>query len=438
MTAWLFVMVGVALTLGTSLFVAAEFALVTLDRVSVEQSVAAGNQRSKPVLKALKQLSTQLSACQIGITFTTLLLGFLAQPGLATLLKGPLQNLGLSGTATAGLSVLLALLLATGFSMIFGELVPKNLALATPLHTAALVAPGMRIATWGFKPLIRILNGSANILLRRLGVEPQEELSGARTPQELASLVRRSAAAGTLGRNTAELVTRSLDFAGRTAADVMTPRLQCASIERDRSAADVIRLARNSGYSRFLVIGQGIDDVVGVVHLKRAISVPLTRRGEVPAAALMSPHLSVPETVGLDPLLVQLRAEAMQFALVVDEYGGTSGVVTLEDVVEELVGEVADEHDRARLRGRRLRDGSWLVPGLWRPDEVRNRINVDIPERGPYETVAGFVMSQLGQVPKLGDAVARPGGQLVVSRMQGRRIERLRWIPNTEDSERTS
>ncbi|MGL5830043.1 MAG: hemolysin family protein, partial [Angustibacter sp.] len=338
MTQWLLVLLGVALTLGTGIFVAAEFALVTLDRSAVERAVADGRHRAAPVVAALRQLSTQLSACQIGITCTTLLLGLLAQPGIAALLKPLIVDVGLAPKVADTVALVVALLLATGFSMVFGELVPKNLALATPLATATLVAPAMRIATLGFGPLIRVLNGSANSLLRRVGVEPQEELSGARTPQELASLVRRSAAAGTLGHSTAELVTRSLDFASRTAADVMTPRLKCAVIERTQTAADVVSLARSTGYSRFLVIGQGLDDVRGVVHLKRAVSVPPERRREVPAAALMSTHLTVPETVGLDPLLAQLRAETLQLAVVIDEYGGTSGVVTLEDVVEELVG----------------------------------------------------------------------------------------------------
>lgn len=429
MIEWLLLGVAFLLTAGTALFVAAEFSFVALDRSSVERSVQGGDTRSVPVLAALRRLSTQLSACQVGITLTTLLVGYLAEPSVAVLLGRPLRALSLPDPLVDPVAVSLALFLATAFSMVLGELVPKNLAIARPLAVAQRVATPMRWVAVLAGPLARVLNGSANGLLRRLGVEPREELSGARTPQELASLVRRSAAAGTLGASTAELVTRSLGFAGRTAADVMTPRLRCAVLHRDDCAADVVRLARTSGHSRFPVVDEGLDDVVGVVHLKRAVSVPVERRTEVPAAALMIDALMVPETVRLDPLLVQLREEGMQLAVVVDEYGGTSGVVTLEDVVEEIVGEVADEHDRGRAGGRRQRDGSWLVPGLWRPDEVRDRVGAEIPDDGSYETVGGFVMSRVGRVPRAGDTVILPGGRLRITRMDGRRVDRLRWTP---------
>ena len=333
MTEWLLVLAGVVLTLGTALFVAAEFSLVALDHSVVERSVQSGDTRSVGVLAGLKQLSTQLSTSQVGITLTTLLVGYLVEPSLAAMLASPLRLLGLVPGAVQPVSVAAALLLATAFSMVVGELVPKNLAIAQPLRTAQLVALPMRIFAALARPLTWLLNGSANAVLRRWGVEPKEELSSARTPQELASLVRRSAAAGTLGQTTARLVTRSLNFGERTAADVMTPRLRCVVVHRDDCAADVIRLARSSGHSRFPVVGADLDDVVGVVHVKRAVAVPRERRGEVPAAALASDALLVPETVRLDPLLVQLRSQGLQLAVVVDEYGGTSGVVTLEDVV---------------------------------------------------------------------------------------------------------
>ena len=432
MTEWLLVLAGVVLTLGTALFVAAEFSLVALDHSVVERSVQSGDTRSVGVLAGLKQLSTQLSTSQVGITLTTLLVGYLVEPSLAAMLASPLRLLGLVPGAVQPVSVAAALLLATAFSMVVGELVPKNLAIAQPLRTAQLVALPMRIFAALARPLTWLLNGSANAVLRRWGVEPKEELSSARTPQELASLVRRSAAAGTLGQTTARLVTRSLNFGERTAADVMTPRLRCVVVHRDDCAADVIRLARSSGHSRFPVVGADLDDVVGVVHVKRAVAVPRERRGEVPAAALASDALLVPETVRLDPLLVQLRSQGLQLAVVVDEYGGTSGVVTLEDVVEELVGEVADEHDRSRSAARRLRDGSWLVPGLWRPDELRERVGADVPDGGAYETVGGYLMARLGRVPVLEDVVDLPGGSLRVVRMDGRRVDRVHWVPRAE------
>jgi CBS domain containing-hemolysin-like protein len=429
MTEWLLVLAGVVLTLGTSVFVAAEFAYISLDRPTVERAIAAGDQRASQVLAALRHLSTQLSASQVGITLTTLLVGFLVEPSVASLLRPPLRDAGLPEGAVNPVSVAIALVLATAFSMVVGELVPQFLGLSAPLRTARFITPFMRVFAMVAHPLIALLNGSANRVLRAAGIEPQEELSGARTPDELASMVLRSAEAGTLDPATAQLVTRSLGFAERTAADVMTPRVRCTAVQREDSAARVIALCRESGHSRFPVIDEDLDDVLGVVHIKRAVSVPFERREDVPAGALMVDALVVPESIRLDPLLAQLRGQGLQMAIVVDEYGGTSGVVTLEDVVEELVGEVADEHDPVRQSGRRLRDGSWVVPGLWRPDEVSERIGVEVPDDANYETVGGFVMARLGRVPAVGDEVVVDGGRLRVLRMDGRRVDRLRYEP---------
>jgi CBS domain containing-hemolysin-like protein len=428
-TAWVLLGLGVLLTIGTALFVAAEFSLVSLDRPAVERAVEAGDRRAVPVLSAVRTLSTQLSGAQVGITLTTLVVGYLVEPSLAALLEPPLSRLGLSPAASLPAAVALGLLIATVFSMIVGELLPQNLGISAPLATAKVVAGPQQAFTRVFRPLIRLLNGSANRVLHALGIEPQEELSSARTPEELAALVRRSAEVGTLDETTAELLTRSLDFSGRTAADVMTPRVRMQSVASDETAADVVLLTRRTGLSRFPVTGEDTDDVVGVVHLKSAIAVPRERRDEVGVTELMSEPLRVPETVRLDPLLQTLRQQGFQLAVVVDEYGGTAGVVTLEDVVEELVGEVSDEHDRSRPGIVRRRDGSYSLPGLLRPDEVRTRIDLPIPDGSAYETVGGYVMAMLGRVPAVGDEVDLPGVVLKVERMDGRRVDRVRAIP---------
>ena len=433
MTPWLLLGLGVLLTIGTAIFVAAEFSLVTVDRSSVQRAVDAGDRRAQGVMVAVKSLSTQLSGAQVGITLTTLVVGYLMEPSLGVLLEGPLEGsltrAGVPASALPAVSLAVALLVATAFSMIFGELLPQNLGISAPLATARLVAGPQRAFTTGAGPLIRVLNGSANRVLHAFGVEPQEELSSARTPEELAALVRRSAQVGTLGESTAALLTRSLDFGSRTAADVMTPRVRMQAVRREESAADVVRLARRTGHSRFPVLDEDVDDVVGVVHLKSALAVARARREEVAVSELMSEALKVPETVRLDPLLVALRQQGLQLAVVVDEYGGTAGVVTLEDVVEELVGEVSDEHDRSRLGVVRRRDGSFSVPGLMRPDELRDRIDLAVPDGSAYETVGGYVMARLGHVPVAGDEVDVPGALLRVDRMDGRRVDRLRVTP---------
>ena len=429
MTEWLLVLAGVALTIGTALFVSTEFSLVALDRPTVQRAVAEGDARAGVVLGSLRRLSTQLSAAQVGITLTTLVLGFIATPSLGKLLRTPLGALGLAGAARDSVADAVALLVATVFSMVFGELLPQFLGISAPLATAKVVAPPVRVFAVVATPLIRLLNGSANLVLRAMSIEPQEELSAARTPQELASLVRRSAEAGTLDVGTATLVTRSLRFGEQTAADVMSPRARATSIERTATAEDVLRLARSTGHSRFPVTGEDWDDIDGVVHVKRAIAVPHERRGDVPVSALMVPPLLVPETIRLDPLLLVLREHGLQLAVVVDEYGGTAGVVTLEDVVEEIVGEVSDEHDTFRTTGRQSTDGSWTVPGLWRPDEVRERLGAPVPEGPAYETTGGYVMAVLGRIPAVGDVVTVPGWEISVLAMDGMRADRLRFVP---------
>ena len=234
-----------------------------------------------------------------------------------------------------------------------------------------------------------------------------------------------------LEKDTATLLHRTLRFSAHTASDVMTPRPRVASISRTASAQAVLELAQQTGYSRFPVVDDGIDDVSGIVHVKQAVAVPRERRADVPVSALQSDAVRVPETMKLDDLLGELRARGYQMAVVVDEYGGTAGVVTLEDLVEELVGEVDDEHDRARA-GVVLSSGSLTFPGMLRPDELLERTNIVVPEDGPYETVAGYVMSVLGRLPVVGDVVRVDTGELKVERLDGRRIDRLRYTPDPE------
>lgn len=433
LTEWLLVALGVLLTAGTAVFVASEFSLVTLDPGVVAQQTRPDDRRGQSVVKALRRLSTELSGAQVGITVTTVLLGYTTQPAVNRLLAEPLRDSFLGVAAGGVVAVVLTLILVNGFSMLFGELVPKNFAISRPLGTARSVAPLQRGFTSALGPLITLFNSSANALLRRVGVEPREELSGGRSPQELAALVKRSAQVGTLDSSTAMLLTNSIDFEELTAVDVMTDRQRVLVLRRDDTAADVVRLSRESGHSRFPVIGDDSDDIVGLVHLRRAIAVPHERRGEVPAAALMIEAPRVPETVHLGPLLVELRDHGMQMAVVVDEYGGTSGVVTLEDVVEELVGDVADEHDRRRTAASRRADGAWVVSGLLRPDELAETTSLVVPEDGRYETVGGLVMAALGRVPEVGDEVEVGDVRLRVESMVRRRVERVVVEPVRSD-----
>jgi CBS domain containing-hemolysin-like protein len=427
---WIYLAFGLLLVLGTGFFVAVEFALVALDQTYVQRAVDDGDTKAEPLLRCLKSLSTQLSSCQLGITLTTLLTGYVMEPSVGRLLETPLAALGLSEALTASTSIIIAMILATLLSMLIGELVPKNLSIALPFRVGKALARPQLIFTAVFKPAIVVLNGFSNRVLNVFGLEAKEEISGARTPSELSSLVRRSAEMGTLDQGTANFLERTFSFSERTAADVMTPRIRMEVIDSDQTVADVVEAARRTGYSRFPLVGESADDIRGVVHVKKAVSVPRHKRADLPAGTIMTDVLRVPETVHLDSLLTELREANLQLAVVLDEYGGTAGVATLEDLVEEIVGEVKDEHDKRKPGVLQSASGDWYFPGLLRPDEVTMLIpDLVVPDESGYETVAGFIMAELGRVAAPGDSVEVPAGTLTVERMDNRRIDRVQFRP---------
>ncbi|BCW19651.1 hemolysin family protein [Pseudarthrobacter enclensis] len=427
---WLLLGAGLLLIAGTGFFVAVEFSLIALDQPTVQRAVDDGDAGAVPLLACLKSLSTQLSSCQLGITLTTLLTGYVMEPSVGRLLEGPLTALGLPEVAAASISLVIAMVLATLLSMLLGELVPKNMAIALSFPVGKALARPQLVFTAVFKPAIVLLNGFSNRVLHIFGLEAKEEISGARTPAELASLVRRSAAMGTLDAGTANFIARTLNFSTRTAADVMTPRIRVEMIDADQPVSDVVAAARRTGYSRFPVIGESADDIKGVVHVKKAVAVPSERRQNLEAGAIMTEVLRVPETIHLDALLAELREGNLQLAVVLDEYGGTAGIATLEDLVEEIVGEVSDEHDKVRPGLLQSASGDWYFPGLLRPDELSEQIpGLTVPDESAYETVGGYVMSKLGRIAAVGDTVAVDGGTLSVTRMDGRRIDRICFKP---------
>ncbi|HEX6248427.1 MAG TPA: hemolysin family protein [Nocardioidaceae bacterium] len=452
MTELLLLAVSLALVLACGVFVAAEFAFVTVDRSAVEREAQAGNRAAVGVQAGLRTLSTQLSGAQVGITVTNLAIGFLAEPSIAQLVDGPLEAAGLPDSSLRPVSIAIGMTLATTVTMVFGELVPKNLAIARPLATAKATQVFQRGFTTAMHYPIRVLNGSANAIVRRLGVEPQEELRSARTSAELASLIRRSALHGTLDVETADLMERSVTFARRTAGEIMTPRVHMDTVDVQDPVGSVIELARSTGHSRFPVVSRENDNVVGAVHVKNAVAVDVDGRRSTKVRSIMVEPTVVPETLRLDPLMVLLRNEGFQMAIVADEYGGTAGVVTLEDVVEEIVGDIADEHDPLGSRARRRRDGQWSLSGLLRPDEVAGVTGIHLPEHEDYDTIAGLFLQMLGRMPETGDQVVVPlpvkldgaGDELpaeeaviTVERLDGLRIDRLMLTSRQAASEGT-
>jgi CBS domain containing-hemolysin-like protein len=430
--AWWMLALGVLLTFGTGVFVASEFSMVSLERNEVEARAAKGEKGLANTIRALRKTSTHLSGAQLGITLTTMLTGFLAEPALSKLLGPTLVGLGLSSKVEAALSLVLGMLIATLFSTVIGELVPKKLALTLPLKVSKVVAGFQLLFTWLFTWMIFILNKTGNSIVRLFGIEPKEELSSTRTAEELTSLVRRSAILGALDQQTATLLTKTLALSQLVAADVMTPRPRMHSIDRESTVADVIELCNKTGHSRFPVLDGSSDDVIGVVHVKQAAAVPREKRASVPVSAISTEALRVPETMPLEALMVELRGKGLQLAIVIDEYGGTAGLATLEDLIEELVGELVDEHDRARAGITRGANSSVLFPGMIRPDELAE-MAIKVPDDGAYETVAGYIMSKIGRIPAVGDELEIDGGTLRVERMDGRRVDRVRFTPASEE-----
>jgi CBS domain containing-hemolysin-like protein len=438
MTAWLLLLAAFLLIAACGVFVAAEFSFVTVDRSQVEQAAVAGDGGARGLQQALRSLSTQLSGAQVGITITNLAIGYLAEPAISALIDDPLEALGVPSGAVRPLAVGIGLTVSSVLTMIFGELVPKNLALAKPMQVARATQRFQRGFTGAMRLPIKVLNGSANAFVRRLGVEPQEELRSARSSTELASLIQRSADLGTLDVETAELMERSVEFGTRTAGEIMTPRVRTISLDANDRAAVVIERTRETGHSRFPVLDAD-ENVVGTVHVKNAVALPVGERATTKVKHLVAKPIVVPDSLRLDPLLAQLRDESFQLAVVMDEYGGFAGIVTLEDVVEEIVGDIADEHDRLNASSRRHPDGSWTLSGLLRPDEVEDLTGIELPDHEDYDTIAGLVLQALGRVPEVGDVaeVAVPDRSdpeeprerlavLTVERMDGLRIDRLR------------
>ncbi|MEU0161449.1 hemolysin family protein [Streptomyces sp. NPDC006261] len=423
----LLLLVALLLCVACGAFVAAEFSLTTVERGELERAVERGDRGAASALKAVRSLTFQLSGAQLGITVTNLVIGMLSEPSIAKLVRSPVEAAGLPPAAASTLALVIGTALSTVVLMVVGELVPKNWAISSPLSVAKAVATPQRVFTAVFRPFISHLNSTANRIVRRFGLEPTEELASARSPQELVALARHSAKEGALEADTAELFVRTLNLAQLTAENVMTPRVQVTALEVRATAEDVANATRATGLSRFPVYRGSLDTVVGVAHIKDVLAVPAGERPRKRVSEMLREPLLVPETLTVDRLLDQLSGN-LAMAVVIDEYGGTAGVVTLEDIVEEVVGEVRDEHDPHETPdlaaagedagGRTL----WSADGAARTDQL-SRIGLRVPD-GPYETLAGLIAAELGRIPTVDDTVELSGWRIDVVDATGRRAAR--------------
>ncbi|MCX4658228.1 hemolysin family protein [Streptomyces uncialis] len=399
------------LTVGTGYFVLQEFTYVSADRLALAREAEAGDRRAARALKVMGRLSFMLSGAQLGITVTGLIVGFLTGPSVSAVLKPLVSGVGVPDGAVDGISVALAFVVATVIQMVLGELAPKNLAIAVPERLAKSLAGSTLAYLKVVGPVVRIFDNAAARLLRMIGIEPVEELHHGATLEELGQLIGESHERGALPRDTAELLDHALEFSERTMGEVMVPRADTVFVRADATAAEAVELIARYGHSTYPVLGDHPDDVAGVLGVRELARLPAERLAVATAGELARRPLLLPDTLPLPGAVARMRELDDEFAVVLDEHGGIAGVVTYEDIAEELVGDIADETDRVTELA--VPDGSgWLVDAGRRLDEVAQAIGVDLPQDDDFDTVAGLVVDRLGRFPAIGDrlTVTLPDG----------------------------
>lgn len=413
-------------------FVAVEFALVAADRSKLESEAAEGSRAARAAVSARRRLSFHLSGAQLGITVTSLVIGFLSESIVEPLLDPVLGGIPLLGGPTG--STIVALAIATVFQMVAGELIPKTIAVAKPETTSKLLAPIAIIVHGGLSPVIRVLNGAANWTVTQFGMEPQEELEDVRSLEELDYLIQTSGESGALTPAAFSLLSRTIRFGDKTAADALTPRVHVVALRADDTIDELVLAAGRSNFSRFPVYRTDLDDVVGVVHITMAFDLSGQQRSTMTTGSVMTEPLIVPETKDLVDIVVDFRETGAELAVVIDEHGGTAGILTLEDVLEEIVGEVDDEYDEdstALTVG--VAPGVYLLAGTLHPDEVEEACGLVIPE-GEYETIAGFLLDRLGRIPTVGDGLTFEGWRIRVAEMDRLRVASLQATAPSSDN----
>lgn len=396
----------VVLTVATGYFVAQEFGYVAVDRGRLRTLAEQGDAAASRALRVTSRLSFMLSGAQLGITVTALLVGYVAEPYLGAGLSELLGGVGVPQAASLTISVALALIISTIVQMVLGELAPKNLALARAETLARALSRSTLVYLAVAGPLIRLFDVAANRLLRRVGIEPIEELPSGATAEDLGRIIAESRQEGHLDSAMSTLLDRGLHFRQLTAGEAMVPRVDVHTVRADAPVTELVELLE-TGHSRFPVHGRdGVDDLVGIASIADILTVAPARRGSTTVADVMAPPLLVPQTLPLPAVLDRLRRGHRQLACVADEYGGFAGVISLEDIAEELVGPIRDEDDPEEPSPTRQPDGSWLVPARWRIDEVADTTGVGLPTAPEYDTLSGLVMRELGRVPEVGDRIA--------------------------------
>lgn len=415
------------LVFANGFFVAAEFALVSVRRTRVTELVAQGNQRARWVQKALENPDRVIAATQLGITLASLGLGWVGEPAFAHLLEPVIRLFPadiqdeLSHSIAAGL----AFAIITFLHVVVGELAPKSIALQNPENTSLMVARPTIWMEWIFKPAIFVLNGTGNFLLKLVGVKPASGHELVHSVEELKMLVTASTEWGVVETEESEMLHAVFDFGELLVRQVMIPRTEIMAFDADLTLNESIEIATNSTFTKFPVYDDVLDNIIGVVHIKDLLRAQLDPSPQnVKARSLIREALFIPETVHVRSVLQLFRARRQHIAIVMDEFGGTAGLVTLEDLMEEIVGEVSDPFDATQPEIQLHANGTATIDGLALIEEVNEALGLNLDDPN-YDTIAGYVLGKLSRIPKVGDQVEIDGIRIQVQAMDGMRIEQL-------------
>jgi CBS domain containing-hemolysin-like protein len=412
----------VVLLIGNGFFVASEFAFTASRR---EVIATTGGRSARAAAAAIGDLSVTLAGAQLGITICSLVLGFVAEPALARIIETIFGFVPVPSGVLHSISLVIALLIVVFLHMVIGEMAPKNIAIATPERLALLLAIPFRAFMTVFRPVIVSVNFLADLILRVFRVEPRDALETSRTAEDLAQVIAAGRSEGVIEEFAHRLLSGAIMFSERDASEVMVPRPDIVALPITATPTEVARVVTEEGISRVPLFEGDIDHMVGFVHAKDLLAVADEDYDSPLDPGLVRPLLVVPESAPVRPLLGQMQRQGIHLALIVDEHGGTAGLLTLEDIAEELVGEIRDEYDVDESEVRRIGDAQWyFVDGSVRPDELEALTGIDLPE-GEYETVGGFMMERLGRIPRRGDRVEQGGWVLRVRKMEGRRVKEV-------------
>jgi len=410
------------LLIANGFFVAAEFAFTAARKEVVEEIPGRG---ARAAVRIMRSLSVALAGAQIGITVATLLLGYVAEPAVASTIELALGWIAIPPALLHTIAFVVALLIVVFLHMVIGEMAPKNIAIATPERLAVWLGLPFQWFMTVFKPLVLLLNWLANGFLHLFGVEPRDEIETTHSAEDLASVIAAGRQEGIIEEFASKLLSGAIRFSERDASEVMVPRPDIVARPSDATPAELEQIINDEGFSRIPIYGSNIDDLIGFVHAKDLLAVSDEAYDQPIESGLIRPLLAVPESASIRLLLNEMQRSGRHLALIVDEHGGTAGLLTLEDIAEELVGDIRDEYDEAGaapplLTGR----DRYEVPGAIRPDELRNLTGLKLPE-GEYETLGGYVMDRLGRIARKGDKVDVENWTIWVRKMDGRRVTEL-------------